>query len=317
MGRKKKKGKKKKKGYRYRDGQGRIRVGIGPVRSAIISVDSGTLSYQQALSTYDISPNSFHSGLYRGLGALIKATEGDVKTTLEEIAANEERKKGLFNMGDEFVRAQYDAVRAGEQKRLCKGIPNHPDNVDYLMYYAIALDLGLEGQEKTRDYRKRVVEGIKHLPSLIRYLTQLKLGGVVMNTFDDKPLAVLESFDRTYQRKTGDKSLFDLKQDYHLHPWGDNFNAPEGYWNKATNVEDAIYHELTEYFPGLASRDRGIIEQVFENLPLKLRAFLSDKDGLHGLMSTKFKGSAKTTSIAIKKAFNNAYMRIRNQPSLL
>ena len=69
--------------------------------------------------------------------------------------------------------------------------------------------------------RIEIIAGIKNLPTNLKdYFHEIGLGGLMKNAFEkgkqDSPLAVLEVFDRVCQRITGDESLLDKSQRYHL-----------------------------------------------------------------------------------------------------
>ena len=76
-------------------------------------------------------------------------------------------------------------------------------------------------QNLSSENREEVIETIKNLPvNLQKYFSNIGLGGLMEMAFGKgkkgSPLAVLEVFDQVYQKKTGDASLFDKRQKYHL-----------------------------------------------------------------------------------------------------
>jgi len=140
-----------------------------------------------------------------------------------------------------------------------------------------------------------------------------------MNTFEKgkqgSPLTVLKVFDRVYQRKTGDSSLFDLSQQHHLHKWGDNFRAPCSYWQNSSNVEEAVYHTLTENNPQLASIDREDVIGSIKNLPPNLQDYLSNI-GLLGLMTASFAKGKRGSPLVVLEVFDGVYQRKTGDSSL-
>jgi hypothetical protein len=279
--------------------------------NAILERENG-VEYTRALDRNDITPLQFFSAVKPGLKKIIKLTSGRTRKTLEEIAADEERKRELFRMEPEFLAEQYDAVMAGEQARLYNGTLLHPDNIEELVYYALAKNRPSLASRK----RANVVAGIKRLPhNLELYFQDIGLGGVMQQmprVFGEgrftSPHFVLEIFDRAYQRKRKDKSLFDLKQKHHLHRWGDNIIAPHKYWQDPINVEGAIYHVLAEKRHSLASKNRKKVIEGIKGMPACLRDYFISL-GLGGLMEAAFKGGEKGSPLAVLKAFDRAYMR--------
>ena len=189
-------------------------------------------------------------------------------------------------------------------------------NVETAVYHTLSEN---NPQLKSQD-RVDVISAIKSLPiNLADYLHGIGLGGLMMNAFPKgeigSPLAVLKVFDRAYQQKTGDKSLFDLSEELHLHEWGDKFNAPNSYWAKQINVETAVYHILTENNPQLSSQDRVDVISAIKSLPTNLTDYLSDI-GLVGLMSQAFPKGETNSPLAVLKVFDRAYQQKTGDNSL-
>jgi len=168
--------------------------------------------------------------------------------------------------------------------------------------------------------REKVISEIKKITSNFQeYLRSLKLSGM-FNCTQKKgekgsPLAVLKIFDKVYQEKTLEASLFDLTQKGHLHEWGDTFNAPNNYWKNPSNVEKAIYHSLTEENPELASSDRKEVIDAIKKMSGRLQDHLHSI-GLYGLMISAFKKGEQDSPLAVLKIFNKVYQEKTQEASL-
>jgi hypothetical protein len=282
---------------------------------AILDRNSGK-PYPEVLAASGLTPDQF-SRAVQNLHLLITSAEGGTLQTLEEILADDNRQTELFRMGEQFLQQQYDSVRNKTQKKLCERTLAHPENVELLAYHALTFN---NPQLKSAK-REEVIQGIKTLPiNLQDYLYSIGLSGVMVHGFEkgerDSPLAVLEAFDRAYQRKTGDKSLFDLTKEQHLHEWGDTFKAPQSYWSgNPANVQKAIYHMLTENNPQLASTNRKESIQGIKKLPTNLQDYLYSI-GLSGLMRGGFEEGERGSPLAVLKAFDRAYQRKTGHKSL-
>ena len=283
--------------------------------SAIIDRDSG-IPYTEVLEKYDITPGQFFRAVRRDIGTLTELTTGETKQTLQQISSNRDRERELFNMGEEFVKEQYCRVMEGAQACLYWGTFVHPENVNALVYHALTS----KHLKLASNNRQTVVEGIKNLPfNLKDHFHSLGLNGLMIHAFEKgkqgSPLAVLEVFDRAYRRKTEDVSLFDLTQKDHLHKWGDNFNAPRSYWQNPANVEEAIYHTLTENHPELASQGREEVVQGIKNLPRDLFNYFRSL-GLGGLMAKAFEKGKQNSPLAVLEVFDRVYQKNNNDASL-
>jgi hypothetical protein len=192
----------------------------------------------------------------------------------------------------------------------------HPENIELLVYFAITYhNPGLAST-----YRKEVVEGIKSLPYTLKdYFHSIGLTGVMSRTLKkgeiDSPLGLLKVFDRAYQKKTGDVSLFDLSQKEHLHEWGGNITAPHHYWQNPTNVENAVYHILTEHHPRLASENRAQVADGIKNINSLKKDYLRSI-GLGALLSHGFRKGEQCSPLAVLKAFDRAYQKKTGDVSL-
>ncbi|PIN86428.1 hypothetical protein COV19_05080 [Candidatus Woesearchaeota archaeon CG10_big_fil_rev_8_21_14_0_10_44_13] len=198
---------------------------------AIIARDRG-MPYPEVLKTFELTPNKFARTISMELGSYIALTSGERRKILEGIISDPERRRELFNMGEEFVKEQYDRIQGRihreKQSHFYHGTHFHPKNVDALVYYALTSN----NPSLSSNCRNVVIEGIKNLPlDLAKYFMKIGLRGLMSNEIAcrgkaDSPLAILKIFDKVYRQKTGDASLFDLSQKEHLHRWGDNFMAP-------------------------------------------------------------------------------------------
>lgn len=286
---------------------------------AIIARDRG-MSYEDVLTTFEITPNQLYRAVTRDLEDLIRYAEGSERRPLEQISADSERKRELFNMGEAFVCAQYDRIQGkipGEkQRRIYNGTYTHPFNVETLVYYALTQD----NPPLSSHDRIVVVGTIQGLPTnLKKYFHQLGLGSLMVSAFEKgqrgSPLAVLEVFDRVYQRITGDASLFDLTQEQHLHRWGDTFRAPQGYWRDQANVEEAVYHTLIEAQPELVSSDRVTIVGTIQGLPTNLQKYFHQL-GLAGLMVSAFEKGQQDSPLTVLEVFDRVYQAKTGDVSL-
>jgi hypothetical protein len=191
-----------------------------------------------------------------------------------------------------------------------------PQKVEVAIYHTLTENM----PELASPERKEVIAGIKNMPkALWDYFRSLGLAGLMVSAFGKgeacSPLAVLKVFDRVYQREKGNPSLFDLNQEEHLHEWGDNFVAPQSYWQNPQNIEKAIYHILTEYNPQFASTDRTEAIQAIRGLPPDLGKFF--RDDISDLQSVTKNGLKKQDSpLAVFKVFDRVYQREIGNPGL-
>lgn len=226
-------------------------------------------------------------------------------------------------MGEQFIQGQYTRMRdensANRRTKFYDGTYLHPENVELLVYYALVFNNPQLGSSD----RAKVIQGMKGLPrNLKTYLHLLSLGGLMNSAFEkgerSSPLAVLKVFDAAFQRRTRNASLpslFDLSQEEHLHEWGDNFQAPNAYWKNPVNVENAVYHVLTENNAILVSTNRAEVISGIKKLPLNLKEYFISL-GLSGLMSRGFEKGDQDSPLTVLKAFDRAYQRETRDVSL-
>lgn len=285
---------------------------------AILDRDHG-ISYPEILEKFQLSPNQFSLAVSSRLDKIIELASAKEKVTLEEIASDQQRRTELFRMGEEFIRAQYIDLmskRPNTLKYLYMGTLVHPENIELLVYVALTH----HHPELASPDRSEIVSGMNNLPSNLEvYLVSIGLGGLMTHAFNKReigsPLAVIKVFDKVYQAKTGDVSLFDLSQKEHLHEWGIGHKAPSNYWKDSANVERALYHTLIEHNPQLASRNRSKVISGIKNLPTNLQDyFYSIKLG--GVMQHAFELGEIYSPRAVLRIFDIVYQRETGNKSL-
>lgn len=255
---------------------------------AIIDRDNG-IPYSGVLERQSITPNVFYRGIDK-IGVLITGLgRGYERRTLEEIAADPQRKKELFNMGEEFIIEQCRRVSAGTLTKLYDGTFKHPDNLKHLIYHRL-----IKRRPNMASHRDKVIASIKRMPSNLGDYLKEVVGSSALSYMAgaaQSPLRVLKIFDEVYQEKTKDASLFDLSAKKHIHEWCYIIKAPRNFWSDYENVKTAVYHTLTETHPKLGSNDRGVVLKEIRALPENLQEYFSSI-GLWGVMICPFiKGS--------------------------
>lgn len=281
--------------------------------NVVLDRDNG-IPYADVLARYDISPNQFARTVIRNLDDLVQSTRGRRKQQLKRIISDDKRRIELFNMGEDFIKKQYDRVIAEEQSNFYEGTLKHPENINNMVYCAFVSD---NPKLKSKN-RKKVIKEIQNLPdNLAKHLHNLKLYGLMTNQsgINDSPLTVLELFDTVYQRKSQDDSIFDLTQKEHMHKWESAGRASNLYWKNTDNIEEAIYHTLTENHPSLASKNRKEIIETIKNLPSTLGDYFHGL-GLCGLMMNAFEGEERDSPSAVFEVFDRVYQRKTGNQSL-
>ena len=287
---------------------------------AIEARDSG-MPYHEVMERFEISPFQFFRAVGRDLGDLILAASNEnQRSMLREIRNEGKRKAELFRMDEEFLIEQYKQFR-GLDGRAKKTMPLpgtylHGSNVETLVHYALTREHPALGS----DSRAEVVREVLKLPGNLRYkLQEWGLRGIMSNAMPEgeieSALGVMKIFDRRYQQLTGQPSLFDLEQEFHVHEWEIGGSAPNGYWQDRGNVKKAIYHVLTENHPVLAIGNREQIRQEILNLPKQLVEYL-DSLGLQGLRNHSILRKNNMTVLSIIRAFDEVYQEKRREPSL-
>lgn len=266
------------------------------------------IPYTKVLDTHNLNPKQFLYAV-RDMRTFIPHVKEEIGSKLRQISDNLGRTRELFNMGEEFLREQYDRIIAEEQLRFYEGTLIHPRNREFLIYYAL-----ISNNPDLASKRRRVIQGIKSLPdNLERYLHSIRLKGIMTKLGKNSPFAVMEIFDKVYQERTKDFSLFDLTQKEHMHKWRFCTTSPNHYWRNPTNVEEAVYHMLTENNPILASANRKEVIQGVVDLPNDLRDYLRTLE-LSGLMILAFE--KQDCPLLVLKAFDRSYQRETGNPSL-
>ena len=75
--------------------------------SAILDRDDG-MNYTTVLARYRLTPDQFSYAVTRKLDEFIDFSVGTTRETLEAIEGDVSRQRELFNMGEAFIREQYD-----------------------------------------------------------------------------------------------------------------------------------------------------------------------------------------------------------------
>lgn len=282
--------------------------------SAILDRGNG-MCYSDVLGKHGLPPNGFADALMH-IEDYIQIVDSQTAGSLKKIIEREGGKLGLFEMDYDYIKQQYSRLLDGKQKILDRGSLMHPKNVDRIIYCAfVTSNPDFESLK-----REEIIRAANNMPlEKWSYYLELRLGGILAKGLDDKkqsPLALFKRFDRVYQEKTGDESLFELSIEPHLHQWGDKFKAQRGYWKNKNNIEAAVYHSLTENIPGLGSKNRKEIVKGFNELPsgLELYRFFQDIQ-LRGVMNT-LKGEHINSPIQVMRVFDSVYQKITNDKSL-
>jgi hypothetical protein len=273
--------------------------------NAIIARDSG-MPYPEVLETFNLEPNQFGRAVLIDLEVYLNMAEGSIHDQVLRIKSDESRRIKMFDMGEEFIRDLYSRVKSGEVRRIYTGTLVHPRNREFLAYYALVASNPLIGSND----RAEVIKGIKELTrNLKAYLHKVGLKGLMISMEGpgekDSPLAVLRLFDKVYQEKTHDKSLFDLSQEEHLHPWGDVNEAPQGYLKDKVRLRDAVYHRLPEQIHAFKSRDRTDLVNAINQLSNRSSDQLYDL--LKMLINGKQTGLTNGSVLELIKLFDEAY----------
>jgi len=286
---------------------------------AILVRDAG-LPYAKILEYFEMTPDQF----YRRVvvypeNVLLYATESK-RIKLERILEDQDRVTELFNMGEDFVSNQYDKIQEGIRPRFFPGTFRHPENIKTLVYHALTKNNPILGSNK----RDEVVEGFEEFfirieGKLEEYFYSIGLGGLMVHglngTVINSAFSVLDTFDLTYQQKTGDKfSLFDLRQKKHLHKWG-YVRAPRDYWKDEENVVMVIYHTLVENHPELKSRSRRKVISTIRAFPANISSYLH-KLGLGGLIQELSTFNKNESGISVLQIFDMERQKIIGDASL-
>ncbi|RJQ15662.1 hypothetical protein C4573_05895 [Candidatus Woesearchaeota archaeon] len=272
---------------------------------AILARDKG-MPFHEVLSEYGITAKQFTLAFFKF--AKVEAYRRNIPDFLREsidvLLADPQRTKELFRMEPDYLHQQYDDLMSGECDKFDDGAFSHPENVKHIVYYA----LGIHTPLLDNPDRKAVLEGLRSLPySLADHFIAIGLEGL-LNTMKRSPLKLIQVFDQAYQDATGDKSLFDLKQETHMHFW--DFALPKNYWT-AEKKEEAVYHLLTEQCPLLASEDRTAVLNELAGVQL-LTLHELKKIGLRKII--EYDNSCSVAKIM--DIFNAAYQKKTNLPSL-
>ncbi len=248
------------------------------------------LPYQHSLDCNNVSYSEYFWFLYKKLNSDIAENTGDWKTaqTLNEIIESRDNYKktgeeGLFNnlleMDKPFLIERYNSLMGKnhvQKKKFVDGTYFNKNNVEFIVYYALTS----ANPNLASHNRQEIINGINALPrNLSGYFRDLKLQGLACNYLQNElkgsPLGILQIFDKYYQKKTGDKSLFDLNEKTHLHPWGDKFQAPQRYMCGELG-EQAILHSVKEQYSGLNSNSREEVIKTIKGMKKNLKEIIQD-----------------------------------------
>ena len=285
------------------------------LRDAIIKRASGRLSFLETIEEYSITPGMLAQAFTMNRKRVLRSAPPRQRPLLEQIVTDEEKRPGFFRMDYGFLEEQYLRVSGGKRKKpqeqFVKGTFFNPENVEDIVYIALKLD----NPQLESGSRRDAVNTLKNLPKgLKKYLVGLGLGGLMNNAFEGakkgSPLAVIEAFDRAYQRIRNDLySLFELSRPLHLHKWGEQFKAPQSYWDNPKNVAETVYHMMTQHTPQkkvmslLNSKTRKEVVQGISKLPKAL-----DEYFVYGELS-RITGKGNTV-LQLLEAFDRGYQKV-------
>ena len=278
--------------------------------SAILERDSG-MPYTQVLASHDLTPDQFAISVFRAHNDLRERYD-----EVKDIVGAPSKVSELFDMGEEFVKGQYDRLMGRipdqTQSKYYQGTFQNSKNIDALIYHALSSN----NPKLASEDRGEVINGIKSLPTnLVDYFRSIQLSGLMAQIFQDSPLLVLEKFDQIYQEKTNQPSLFDLSQENHLHRWGDTFIAPSAYWHDINNLKEAVYHTLTEAYAELKNSSREKVIEKLENLTIFNKDFLRGL-GLRGVLAAEVEQGKKDSPLFALEYFDLAYQEQTGDNSL-
>ncbi len=290
---------------------------------AILLRDRGT-PYPEVLEQCGLNPHQFSYAVITLEKQIEKqALPSKVLRCLTPILRDSTRRRELFNMGGEFIAEQYlrvlKSMQTDQRETLPPGIHVHPQNVEELAYHALT-----HAYPDLKSKSRRVVkETLDTLPTdLEPYFHELVLDGLMTCGFEKgqqySPVAVVEAYDRVWQRKTGNTSIFDLSKEHHHHWWGRRWRSPKHTWKKREKQEEAVYHTLAENNPLLRSKKRAHVVSGICALP-SLRPYLYSLE-LGGLMrvlrTTATPHTGGDCSFSILQIFDRVYRQTTGDASL-
>jgi RNA polymerase sigma factor (sigma-70 family) len=294
-----------------------------PVRTddfvhAIIARDAG-ISYENIVSgrgVYsEITPKQFYRAV-KQMEKFVPFTTGRKRQTLEAIATNPERRNNLLFMGEKILRRQYDCIFgriSGEtQKEYFDGTVRNPMNVQELIYYNLSSNFDGLGSLN----REEVIKGVKTFCETYfnkgadrSYLSEIGLEMLMQHGFGKgetkSPFYMLMAFDKAYQLRTGDASLFALDQECHLHEWELPFPVPFKYLRNENNSKRIVYHMLTDEVPELKLDNRDELLDTVSSLPNGLKRFFEDI-GLGSIINHAFKDRKDKGPLGVLTIFDEA-----------
>ncbi|MFA6888359.1 MAG: hypothetical protein WC254_02580 [Candidatus Woesearchaeota archaeon] len=277
---------------------------------AILARDNG-MPYHDVLTTFNLTQGKFWRAV-DSLDEIIEDMTGNNRVQLTQLAESSERRSNLFHMTPEYLSWQYQQAR-DLGRSFGRGTYSHPDNIDFLVFHAFTTKyVGL-----TLGDRKKVLTALREMPpDLTHEMVDLKLGYVLYTLFEGFPRKALVIIDKHYQERTGHKSLFDISEQEHMHPW-EHFKVPLNYWLNELNVETAVYHVLVEQCPDFASVQRTVVLNALKQLKRdhsNFSVYLKQDLGLDSAMQYHF-GSINSP-FKMLQAFDSVYKRRTGDVSL-
>jgi len=284
---------------------------------AVILKDSGE-PYSEVIEAYGLSPNQYARFINQDMDCVFDNIDTPHRETLSQIASDPDRRIELFRMDDDFLKRQQDRMTGKipeeSQYLIYEGTLSHPENIKTIVVYTLTSNHPkLESSD-----RKEVIQTIRGFTKNLRiYLNTIGLRAVsecpIVRKSGHPALEILKIFDKYYQERTGDASLFDLTQKEHIHNWGRDMHAPGVYWTDSSNVEEAVYHILTEAHPLLGSNKRTVVMQAVKNLPENRHNYFLSLDGMAAIMK---RGSGENSPLGVIQAFDRAYQKKMEDVSL-
>ncbi len=262
------------------------------------------LTYEEALQTLDIKPNTYFLRISRGINDLIpemhqnkfiKQLVND-KAKFERNLSREKDEKiipitednlysKLFEMNQETIEFYY-LLKIEDKKTFPNGTFLSPKNFYYLI--KSAFEHNLQGfKDANRDEQIKLIK-----ENIIKYESQKQIGAI--EWFHDKGLrgltsaknspfrkqesliSILEWFDEQYSKQKNQKSWFDLKEEKHLHFW--DFHE-RGIWDDEERVYTALKHFLEENMEEFKQSNR---EEQIEIIRKNIIEYESGKDSNNG-----------------------------------
>lgn len=283
--------------------------------NAIISRYEGE-SYSEVLSNFHLTPNQFTLAVTRDINNLIEYSNSEYNINILEKIKNERQvESDLFFMGEDFIKKQYYNINSKKQVSYFAGTYKNKDNINNLVYHTFS---EYDSIFKTNN-RTKIIKKMINFPKNLEVFFEKELGlrGVMLHGFTGSertsPMPIIKSFDKKYQEKTTDSSLFDINSKEHLHPW--DFKVPKAYWDNDNNLEYCIYHVLTDEYPILKTNNRKEIISTIKSMPISLAKHFFDL-GLSSPMSEGYNKTFNSSPFKVLEIYDKKYQELSNHPSL-